>query len=151
MLPFQIPNKVTEMFCLDQDPQLTTNADFIHETHIGIQYPSLSDPPQTIQENFDAKHQIRRENSFHISIAYSTFDSPCLVRFDKTFIFNIKMVKNVRQIHRNVALMLSYHHLRSNIQGCFSLKFLGLSTGVTFLKIWGKRFRPFATFLNLLL
>ena len=40
------------------------------------------------------------------------------------------MVTNVRQIHRNLALMLSNHHLRSNIQVCFNSKFLALSTGV---------------------
>ena len=50
-----------------------------------------------------------------------------------SFIFNIKMVKNFRHIQRNVALLLSNHYLRSNIKVCFSSKFLGLSTGVTFI------------------
>ena len=43
----------------------------------------------------------------------------------------------------NLALMLSYHHLRSNIQVCFSSKFLDLSTGVISIQIEENRFRPF--------
>ena len=65
------------------------------------------------------------------------------------YIFNIKMVRNFRQIHRNLALMLSNHHLRSNILVCFNSKFLGLSTGVSFIKIGGGGGGGGGTFLDL--
>ena len=63
-------------------------------------------------------------------------------------IFNIKMVRNVLQIHRNLALMFSEHHLHFNIQVCFDPNFPDLSTGVSCSHIGRKHFFPFSKFVS---